>query len=419
MAPQRIVVLGAGFAGLWSALGAARQLDRLGIGPERVQVSLVNRDRFHAIRVRNYESDLCPLRVPLDGLLTPVGVELIEAEVVGLDPARRRVQLQGAAGPEELPYDRLVLALGSVLARPPLPGLETHGFDVDTYAGAERLDQHLRALVGRPAAPGLFTAVVVGAGLTGLELACELPGRLGDLLAKADRNDPVRVLLVDHQSRVGAAMGSAALPVIEAALAELGVESRGGLEAAAVTPDGLALKGGAMIPAATVVWCAGLRAHPLTAAFGVDLDQLGRLSVDGTLRVIGVPNVFAAGDVARAPIDAEHASVMSCQHGRPMGRFAGHNVVADLLGLPLLPLQIPSYVTVLDLGPSGALYTEGWDRQLVATGAAAKATKRLINSVRIYPPAGGDRAALLAAAAPELQSVPAVAPTATTTTEAI
>lgn len=408
MTRQRIVVLGAGFAGLWSALGAARQLDRLGIGPERVQVSLVNRDRFHAIRVRNYESDLGPLRVSLDGLLAPVGVELIEAEVIGIDATTQRVQLKGTTGPQDLPYDRLVLALGSVLARPKLSGLCEHGFDVDTYAAALRLDQHLLGLVHQRANPGLFTVVVVGAGLTGLELACELPGRLRDLLKKAGRSEPVRVVLADHQSRVGSAMGADALPVIEAALAELGVEARGGVEAMAVNADGLELRGGETILAATVVWCAGLRAHPLTASFGVELDQLGRLPVDDTLRVIGVPNVFAAGDVARAPIDAEHVSVMSCQHGRPMGRFAGHNVVADLLGLPLLPLHIPSYVTVLDLGPSGALYTEGWDRQLVATGAAAKATKRLINGVRIYPPAGGDRAALLAAAAPVVQPAPLV-----------
>ncbi|MCP9850397.1 FAD-dependent oxidoreductase [Cyanobium sp. Morenito 9A2] len=227
----------------------------------------------------------------------------------------------------------------------------------------------------------------------------------------------MRVVLADHQPRVGSGLGVHALPVIEAALAELGVESRGGLEAVAVTPEGLELRGGETIPAATVVWCAGLRAHPLTAAFGVDLDRLGRLPVENTLRVIGVPEVFDAGDVARAPIDPGHDSVMSCQHGRPMGRFAGHNVVADLLGQPLLPLHIPTYVTVVDLGPCGTLYTEGWDRQVVATGATAKATKRLINGVRIYPPAGGDRSALLAAAAPERQTAQAVAPTPTAMTE--
>ncbi|HEY6573648.1 MAG TPA: NAD(P)/FAD-dependent oxidoreductase, partial [Mycobacterium sp.] len=117
--------------------------------------------------------------------------------------------------------------------------------------------------------------------------------------------------------------------------------------------------------------------------------------------------VFAAGDVAAARMDDEHMSVMSCQHGRPMGRYAGYNVISDLLGAPMLSLRIPWYVTVLDLGPAGAVYTEGWDRQVVSTGAAAKRTKMIINGERIYPPLTGDRTALLAAAAPALQAPPA------------
>jgi NADH dehydrogenase len=105
-------------------------------------------------------------------------------------------------------------------------------------------------------------------------------------------------------------------------------------------------------------------------------------------------------------MDDQHVSVMSCQHGRPMGRFAGYNVVSDLCGEPMLSLRIPWYVTVLDLGPAGAVYTEGWQRQVVATGADAKATKRTINGTRIYPPRSRNRDDLLAAAAPELQSRP-------------
>jgi NADH:ubiquinone reductase (H+-translocating) len=99
---------------------------------------------------------------------------------------------------------------------------------------------------------------------------------------------------------------------------------------------------------------------------------------------------------------------MSCQHGRPMGRFAGHNVVADLVGAPLLPLRIDWYVTVLDLGPAGALYTVGWDRRVVSTGIAAKETKQMINCRRIYPPRSRLRADILAAAAPVVQAPPEV-----------
>ena len=180
-----------------------------------------------------------------------------------------------------------------------------------------------------------------------------------------------------------------------------------GVRAVAVDASGITLSSGEVMPAATVVWCAGMRANPLTAQLGVERDRLGRVPVDDYLRVVGVPGVFAAGDVAAARMDEEHMSVMSCQHARPMGRYAGYNVISDLCGEPLLSLRIPWYVTVLDLGPAGAVYTEGWDRHVVAQGAQAKATKRIINAQRIYPPLNRDRAALLAAAAPALQTAPA------------
>jgi NADH dehydrogenase len=91
-----------------------------------------------------------------------------------------------------------------------------------------------------------------------------------------------------------------------------------------------------------------------------------------------------------------------------MGRFAGHNVVCDLFGLPMLPLHIGWYVTVLDLGPWGAVYTEGWDRHVVTKGEAAKKTKQAINCHRIYPPLTRDRQAILAAAAPVVQQAPEI-----------
>jgi NADH dehydrogenase len=118
-------------------------------------------------------------------------------------------------------------------------------------------------------------------------------------------------------------------------------------------------------------------------------DGLDRLAVDPFMRVAGLANVFAAGDVASSLVDGVHSTVMSCQFARPMGRFAGHNVVADLFGEPMLPLRIDWYVTVLDLGGWGALYTVGWDRRVFSTGHEAKVIKEMINQKRIYPPRHG------------------------------
>ncbi|MEJ0018875.1 MAG: FAD-dependent oxidoreductase [Acetobacteraceae bacterium] len=406
---QRIVILGAGFAGLWTALGAARALDERGIGPERVEILVIDRNPYHAIRVRNYEADLQSARVPLADVLGPVAVRHAVADVTDIDVAQREVAILADGRPERLSYDRLVVALGSTLPRPAIPGAE-YCFDVDTYTGAARLADHLAMLPARAASPGQFTAVVVGAGFTGIEVAAELIARLERVRASgtAHRPPPARVVLVDRRAAIGADMGEAARTVIARALAALGVETRAASSLRAVEPDGAILSDGERIDAATVVWCAGMRAHSLAARIPVERDPLGRLPVDATMRIRGVADAFAAGDVAWFPVDGSHASVMSCQHSRPMGRFAGHNVVCDLLNEPMLPLSIGWYNTILDLGAWGAVYTEGWERRLVAEGAAAKLTKETINRRRIYPPPGGDRRALLDAAAPLIQAPPPV-----------
>ncbi len=398
-----VIVIGSGFAGLWAALGAARRLDELAVPTGRVTITMLSAAPYHDIRVRNYEADLSDCRIPLSAVLDPVGVRHVAATVTAIDPAGHTVTADGLA----YRYDRLVLAAGSRVARPDIPGLRDFGFDVDTYDAAMQLDAHLRRLAAGPPTPASATVVVVGAGLTGIETACELPDRIRAILGA---NVRPRVVLVDHNPRVGSDMGDSARPVIEAALARTGVQARTGTGVIAVGRDSVTLDSGEVIPAATVVWCAGMRANALTDQFGVPRDRLGRLPVDDYLRVTGVPDVFAAGDVAAARMDQEHLSVMSCQHGRPMGRFAGYNVISDLLGESMLALRIPWYVTVLDLGPGDAVYTEGWDRQVVATGAMAKATKSTINTQRIYPPLGasgvGERAGLLAAAAPQVQTRP-------------
>jgi NADH dehydrogenase len=394
---RRILVLGGGFAGLWSAIGAARTLDALGVGVDKVEVVLIDRTAWHSIRVRNYEADLEDARVAFDSVLGPIGVRRIEGEVTGIDVASRTVAYAANGGLRSIAYDRLVFALGSQLARPPIPGLAEHAFDVDTHAAAERLNAHIAGLGSDPS-----TVLVVGGGLTGIETAAEMPGKL-----RAAGVASPRVILADHAARVGSGMGEGALPVIEEAFDALGVERRGGISVASIDTEGAVLATAERIAAATVVWCAGMQAHPLTAQFPVERDRLGRLPVEPSLKIKGLAAEFAAGDAAWFLIDGVHSSVMSCQHGRPMGRFAGHNVVCDLLGEPVLPLKVDGYVTVLDLGPWGAVYTEGWDRRLVSRGAPAKRTKETINRERIYPPRSGDRRAILEAAAPTVQAPPA------------
>jgi NADH:ubiquinone reductase (H+-translocating) len=399
----RILVLGAGFAGLWAALGAARKRDELG-APD-VEIVVIDRNPYHSIRVRNYEVDISDAAIPLVEVLDPVGVNHRVAEIQGIDPVKQQVSVSTTSGTELIAYDRLVLALGSQLVRPAIPGLASNGFDVDTYAAAVRLDGHLAALGRQADSEGLATVVVVGAGFTGIEVATEMPSKL----EKAGLSRNQRVILVDPNPVVGGTLGEQARPIVNEALAALGVETRLNARVTSIDANTVTLSSGEVIPTRTVVWCAGMKASPVAQTIDVERDRLGRLHVDRFMRLTGATNIFAAGDVASCVVDGKNSTLMSCQFARPMGRFAGNNVVADLLGQPMLPLEIDWYVTVLDLGSWGALHTVGWDRQLYTSGAVAKATKQIINRQRIYPPRTGARADILAAAAPTVQKPPPAA----------
>jgi NADH dehydrogenase len=140
------------------------------------------------------------------------------------------------------------------------------------------------------------------------------------------------------------------------------------------------------------------RASSLTAQIPGERDGLGRLHVDAHLQVIGQQDIFATGDVAYAATDdlGNHA-LMTCQHAIVLGRHAGNNVAAQILGVAPVAYSQPKYVTCLDLGGWGAVYTEGWDRQVKLTRQEGKSLKTQINTVWIYPPAANREVAWAAA----------------------
>jgi NADH dehydrogenase len=272
--------------------------------------------------------------------------------------------------------------------RPPIPGAE-HAFSVDTYSEALKLQRHVAALAESSATPGgeaRFTAVVVGAGFTGVEVATELITTLRTVAATAAAGECARLVLVERASFAAPDLGSAARQQVEQALATLGIGVRTGHVVTAIHPDGVMLDDGEWISAATTVWTGGFRANDLAAHLPVERDAMGRVPVDGLLRIRGVDGVYAAGDVARAMADEEHVAPMSCQYAIPMGERAGENAVADLIGLPAAPYAQPDYVTCLDLGEAGALFMQGWERDVKLTGIWAKRMKQTINNHLIYPP---------------------------------
>lgn len=400
---KRIVVIGAGFAGMWSALAAARLLDR--VGRAEVEIALVAPEPELHVRPRLYEQNPQGMKAPLQEIFEATGVRFIQGLVDHIDVANQEV---GIIGPgtvgltadrwrRNIGYDRLVLAAGSRLYRPQIPGLEEHAFNVDQVADAAKLDAHIHGLARRAEGVGRNTVVVAGAGFTGIETAAEMPARLRGVLGD---DAAVKVIMVERNAEVGPDLGAGPRPVITQALTELGVTWKLGSGVAAVDARGVTLDSGERIEADTVIWTAGARASELTAQIPAARDDFGRLHVDSYLRVEGVETVYATGDCAYAATDDEgNYAMMSCQHAMNLGRTAGHNVAADLVGEALLPYSQPRYVTCLDLGPWGAVYTEGWNRQVKMAGAEAKALKTKINTEWIYPPSG-DRAAVFALADP-------------------
>ena len=408
--PRRLVVIGSGFAGVWAALAAARERRRLGRDGS-IAITIVSPHDYLGIRPRFYEAAFARAKVELAPLLTPVGVEHVRATVVAIDKARRLLQLDAGT----LAYDALVFAAGSATTRPSLPGAElVH--DVDSFAAAEATERHLRALAATAAADhtaataaangaataaadrAAATVVVIGGGFTGVEAAAEMAARLAALFD--DRARP-RVVIVERAATIAPEFGPDARAVIATALAELGVEVRVSSTVAAISRDFVTLATGETIGAKTVLWTAGVQASPLGRFVAPAADAHGRLAVDDTLRVTSGEPIWAAGDSARALVDAAQPAMMSCQHAIPQGKYAGHNALAWLAGKRPLKYEQRLYLTCLDIGHWGALITTGFARnEIIGRGLEAKAFKQLINTELIYPPRDLTEHALMEEAKP-------------------
>ena len=407
MTMKRLLIIGAGFAGMYAATSAARLRHLQGVSPDELEIALIAPEPFVVIRPRLYEANPETMKAPLIELLQVTDVRYVQGKVETIDSASSLVSFVGPGGElETLAYDRLVLATGSTGFRPNIPGLAEHTFGVEQIDEAIKLDAHLHALAKRPASKVRDTVVVAGGGFTGIETATEMPGRLRAILG---RDADIRVVIVERNNVIAPQTGDNPRPVIAKAIRDAGVEVILGVGVTTVDANGVTLSNGEHIESATVIWTAGMRASPLTGQIPAPRDNLGRLVVDPDLRVPGVKNVFATGDTAKiAADDLGNIAPMTCQFAIRLGAFAGHNAAADLLGLPTEAYHQKTYVVCLDLGASGAIFARGWDPQLEQTGSEAKATKREINTVWIYPPAP-DRAKVFASAPAQVMdlSVPA------------
>lgn len=364
---NKIVIVGGGFAGTWAAMSAAAT--RAKIGSAETEITLLSDAEHLSIRPRLYEKPSSDHLVPLRPLMDEVGVRFEQVRVDAI--MEDRVLAQDSA----FRFDRLVLSSGSHLVLPDTPNAGALGYSIDTAAEAKKLDAHLARLDFADVADS--TVVVVGASFTGIELVTNLRARLGS---------NVRLVLMDQADAAGQSLGSNLSPLIAKALKELDVEVMTNVSLARLDQRMATLMDGSTIETSTIVFATGLRASGLTGYFSEPLEADGRIAVRPDLRVADHSHVFAAGDVARAKTDEKHSTVMSCQHAIPMGTVAGRNAVLDVLGHQTVPYAQAFYATCLDLGPAGAVFTHGWDRQVQKTGADGSAMKQEINTKWIYPP---------------------------------
>jgi NADH:quinone reductase (non-electrogenic) len=212
----------------------------------------------------------------------------------------------------------------------------------------------------------------------------------------------LRIVLIDRAETIGPELGPGPRPEIEAALAAAGVELRLGAAVRALAADRVNFADDSVLAADAVVLATGMAASPFAAQVPGARDELGRVVVDTALRAPAAPEVFVAGDAAAADTGDGHRTLQSCQHAGQLGRVAGENAARDLLGLSPVPYTQLRYVTCLDLGRSGAVITQGWERRVEKTDKEGKAVKRLINTQVIYPPADGTAEALLASSSTNL-----------------
>lgn len=381
---SRILIIGAGFAGLWSALSAKRLIN-LRNQENMIEVLVVAPKPFLVLRPRLYEADAAGMTQHLGGLFDSAGIKFIKGKVEAINTGAHTVQVRSTSSIKSvasISYDRLILAAGSSVRQPQgVVGLREFAFDIDALDSATKLEEHLNALSSLPESPARNTIVVCGAGFTGIELAAELPKRL------LGRITSPRIIMVESADQLGPGLGPGPRPVIAQALRELKIEVRTGTAVSSVDVGGLTLSSGERIEAKTTIWTAGVVATPLTQQIDGPKDSFSRLQVDQNLRALATEHVYATGDAASALADDKgHHALMSCQHALQLGRVSGYNAAADLLGEPLVDYTQPVYACCLDLGPCGAVIGRGWEREVSVTGALAKKVKEYINRKLIYPP---------------------------------
>ncbi len=322
---HRIVVLGAGYAGATAAGRLARRLRR-----EDAEITVVNADPDFVERVRMHQlATGQELRHrPLADVFAGTGVTLRTGRVTAVDADRKAVALSDG----ELAYDTLVYALGSTVADHGVPGVAEHAHNVASKQAALRLLERLREVE----AGG--TVVVVGGGLTAIEVATEI----------AESRPDLRVAIAAGGG-VGGWLSEKAFRHLRGAFDRLGITVHEVAEFERVEATGVDTAAG-RIPADVTVWTAGFTTHPIAAASTLTVAETGRIVVDDTMRSVSHPDVYAVGDAALAEGAGGKPLRMSCASGIPMAQRAADAIAATLTGRAVAPKTLGYFIQCVSIG---------------------------------------------------------------------
>jgi NADH:ubiquinone reductase (H+-translocating) len=321
------LVIGGGFAGGY----VARLLGKAGatiVSPENFML-------YTPMLPEAASGTLEPRHVVVPLRLMCPHAELLLGHATAVDEETRLVHVVTEDGELDVGYEHLVVALGAISRALPIPGLSEHGLGFKSLADAIYLRNHvLRELEAAAASPEEaerhLTFVFIGAGYAGVEALAELADLVRDALRYYPelRDPPQRWVLVDAAPKI--------LPEIPARLGDYaarelerrGVDIRVSTTLESVDADGAVLSDGTRFESHTLVWTAGVKAHPRLAELGLPLDERGRIVVGPTLRVEGRENVWALGDCARVPNEAtpDHPDPPTCQHALRQARRLAKNL---------------------------------------------------------------------------------------------
>jgi NADH dehydrogenase len=357
--PERVVILGGGFAGI----GAARKLK-----DADAEVVLIDQHDYHTFQPLLYQvaTDLLePAAVghPLRDLFhDQPNATVHEATVVEIDTEARRVTF---AEMPPLAYDHLVLALGASVNFFGVEGAGDHSFPLYTLADAVRLKEHvLERWEAADRDPelvddGVLNVVFVGGGPTGIESAGAFAELYRSEFAKDYPHlpqDRIRLILVEAGEDVFMMFKPDIREYTRQALEKRGVELMLGETVASVTPTRVNLASGTSIDAHTLVWGAGLQANPVGAALGVELARGGRIPVEPDLSVPGHPEISAVGDIAAiTEHGAERPLPQLGSVALQSGEQAGANIAARIAGKDTKPFRYHDKGTMATIGRGAAV----------------------------------------------------------------